>query len=252
MDKKELIKSLIKQANELSVEDQVGLDAFRKRACMILENILEDGGRYAAEILNTELYAEYPLDTYENHTALWEDGRKNIINILKIVLEKIELFGDRGAKKVEQSNRIFIVHGHDREMEAEVVLTVTRLDLDPIILHELPDKGRTVIEKFTDYGDVGYAIVLLSADDYGYSREESLKNAKLRARQNVIFELGFFIGKLGRERVLAIHREEEKFEFPTDISGVIYKPFDKRGAWKLELVKELRACGYKTSADKLK
>jgi predicted nucleotide-binding protein len=108
-----------------------------------------------------------------------------------------------------------------------------------------------LIEKFTDYSDVGYAIVLLSPDDYGYSKKDPPEKKKLRARQNVMLELGFFIGRLGRHKVLVIYREVEDFEFPSDYSGVLYKPYDDKEIWKFEIVKELKELGYNVSADKL-
>jgi predicted nucleotide-binding protein len=147
--------------------------------------------------------------------------------------------------------RIFIVHGRDEEMKQAVARTLEKLDLEPIILHEQPSKGRTIIEKFEDYSDVSYAIVLLSPDDLAYPKDSSSEKAKYRARQNVIFELGFFIGKLGRERVCALYKKAENFEIPTDYEGVIYIPYDKEGGWKLKLAQELKTCSFDIDANKL-
>jgi len=118
-------------------------------------------------------------------------------------------------------------------------------------LHEKLSEGRTIIEKFTNYSDVSFAVVLLSPDDMAYPKDQTPENAKPRARQNVIFELGFFIGKLGRNRVLVLYQEEKNFEMPSDYSGVSYTPYDNSGRWKFNLVKELKVCGYNVDANKL-
>lgn len=150
------------------------------------------------------------------------------------------------------SSKVFVVHGHDEEMKQAAARTLERLGLEPIILHEQPDQGRTIIEKFEDYSDVGFAVVLLSPDDMGYSRNESAESAKPRARQNVILELGFFVGKLGRSNVFVLFKNEDNFEIPSDYSGVIYQSYDGgSGAWRFELVQELSAAGYEVDANKL-
>ena len=148
------------------------------------------------------------------------------------------------------SNRIFIVHGHDEAMQVRVARTIEQLKLDPVILHEQPNKGRTIIEKFEDEAaDVGFAVVLLSPDDEG--RKTGDADFYPRARQNVVLELGFFYGKLGRGRVVALYNDAKGFEQPSDLSGVIYIPYDRRGAWRMALCKELQECGYDVSADDL-
>lgn len=140
--------------------------------------------------------------------------------------------------------KVFIVHGHNDAMKEATARVIEKLGLKAIILHEKANAGDTIIEKFTRHSDVGFAIVLLSADDYGYSKVEGAPKAKLRARQNVIFELGFFYGKLGRKRVVAIFEQSKEFEKPSDIDGVVYIPYGLDGKWKFDLVKELLEVGY--------
>lgn len=106
------------------------------------------------------------------------------------------------------------------------------------MLHLEADKGRTVIEKFEQCADVGFAVVLLTGDD-------ALENGALRARQNVILELGYFIGKLGRSRVCALKKGH--LEVPSDILGVLFKKVGSDGSWREELVRELAAAGYDVS-----
>ena len=157
---------------------------------------------------------------------------------------------DAGATTL-LTRKVFIVHGHDETMKEAVARALVKLDLEPVILHEQPNKGRTIIEKFSDYADVGFAIVLLSGDDFAYAKDSDVDNKKSRARQNVILELGYFIGKLGREHVLPLYKEEPDFEIPSDYSGVLFTSFDNKGMWQLNLVKELKACGFEVDANKL-
>lgn len=152
----------------------------------------------------------------------------------------------------DQSNQIFIVHGHDEEMKLAVARTLEKLGLEPIILHEQLNQGRTTIEKFESYSEnVSFAIVLLSPDDIGYKKDQSPRPSMFRARQNVILELGYFMGKLGRKNVFVLHRKESNFELPSDILGTLYTPFDPHNGWKLTLSNELKAAGYDIDFGKL-
>ncbi len=127
------------------------------------------------------------------------------------------------------------------------MLSLEKVGLDPIILHEKPNKGRTIIEKFEDYSDVAYAVVLLTADDVGGIRSSN-PNLQPRGRQNVVFEFGFFMGKLKRSKVCALY--QEGVEKPSDIDGLVYIPLDKSGAWKMKLAKELESAGLDFHLDK--
>ena len=187
----------------------------------------------------------------------WDRGKSETLNLLDTMLEELELFeaevGARASNVVSSdlSNRVCVVHGHDNRMKVAVARVLERLGLVPIILHEQPDRGRSIIEKFTDYSDVGFAVVLFSPDDVGYLKSELPEEPSPRARQNVILELGYFIGKLGRRNVLAlVHKGDGDLELPSDYSGVLYTAFVE-DRWQLRLVQELKASGYKVSADDL-
>jgi predicted nucleotide-binding protein len=150
------------------------------------------------------------------------------------------------------SKKIFIVHGHNNEMKESVARLIEKVKLTPVILHEQANGGKTVIEKLlVNSLDIAFAIVLLSADDMGYDKTEKPQTAKLRARQNVIFELGLFIGQLGRERVIALMETEVGFEKPSDYNGVIFVKYDSANNWKFELIKEFKEIGIPVSADDL-
>jgi predicted nucleotide-binding protein len=139
------------------------------------------------------------------------------------------------------------VHGHDGEAKEAIARFISeKLDLKPVILHERPNKGRTVITKFREEaGGVGFAVVLMTADDLGKSKAAT--ELTLRARQNVVFELGFFIGALGPERVAAVVKGD--IERPSDFDGVGYISFDKED-WRMKLGQELQHAGYKIDWNK--
>jgi predicted nucleotide-binding protein len=107
--------------------------------------------------------------------------------------------------------------------------------------------NRTIIEKLEGHSNVRFAVVILTPDDLGYPLGKS-ELMKTRARQNVIFELGFFIGKLGRDKVCALYKGD--VELPSDYSGVVYLPLDDAGAWKMDLAREIRASGLEIDLNK--
>lgn len=155
------------------------------------------------------------------------------------------------TKSKTENNKIFVVHGHDEGMKHAVARTLEKLNLAPIILHEQPNQGRTIIEKLEYYADMAsFAVVLLSPDDLGYKKGQIHESTKSRARQNVVLELGYFIGKLGRHNVATLCKNDPNFEFPSDYYGVLYIPFDNHD-WKGDLVNELRSSGYNVNANRL-
>lgn len=144
------------------------------------------------------------------------------------------------ATSVTDTRRVFVVHGHDEKAQQTIARFLEKLELEPVILSERPNEGRTVIEKFEANADVCFAIVLLTADDVGYPRDLP-DEARLRARQNVILELGYFVGRLSRARVCALCKGS--LELPSDIHGVAYITMDETDGWKLRLARELKQGG---------
>jgi len=142
----------------------------------------------------------------------------------------------------QSGSDVFIVHGHDESVKNEVASFIRELGLEAIILHEQANKGRTIIEKFEDHANVGFAVVLMTPDDVG-ARSGNESALKPRARQNVVMELGFFLGKLGRERVCALHKGN--LEIPSDYQGVLFVPLDRGVDWRESLRKEIEAAGIK-------
>lgn len=141
------------------------------------------------------------------------------------------------SKSEERNCKVFVVHGRDNEAKESVARFLENLSVKAVVLHEQPSFGRTLIEKFEAYSeDVAFAVILLTPDDIGGLNLEP-HELKSRARQNVILELGYFIARLGRLNVCALHKGG--VELPSDYEGVVYIEMDNFGAWKAKLAKEL-------------
>jgi len=138
-----------------------------------------------------------------------------------------------------RSKKIFIVHGHDEGARESVARYLEQLGLKPIVLHEVASVGLTVIEKIEAQADIGFAVVLLTPDDQGGVAGGELGP---RARQNVLLELGYFMGRLGRNRVCTLKKGE--VDIPSDFAGVVWQPMDNGGGWRQSLGKVLEAAGY--------
>jgi predicted nucleotide-binding protein len=184
--------------------------------------------------------------TFAELVGYWRDDVQSSLTRLRSIYRRLELFpapeGEAPAprQRTTRGTGVFLVHGSNDAAKSTVARFLERLNLNLTILHEQPDKGRTVIEKFEDNASVGYAVILLTADDVGAIRA-SPTDLQPRARQNVLLELGYFLGTLGRTHVCALR--EEGVEIPSDLAGVLYVPFDAAGAWKLRLAMEIKAAG---------
>ena len=160
--------------------------------------------------------------------------------------EQSEALPNRDDNDFLPSNKVFVIHGHDEAVRETVVRFLEKLQLESVILHEQTNEGRTIIEKFEDHADVGFAVVLLTPDDTGGSKRTP-DESRDRARQNVVLEFGYFLGKLGRNRVCALVKGN--IEKPSDLDGVVYVPLDEGDGWKLLLVRELKAAGFAVDAN---
>lgn len=159
------------------------------------------------------------------------------INKLRSITERLELMSPFERQRKVDLSSVFLVHGHD-EVRDSVARFLEKIGLRVIILEEQASQGRTIIEQFEQHAAVGFAVILLTPDDLGASAR-AVENLKPRARQNVIFELGYFCGSLGRHRVSALYKGE--VELPSDMHGVVYVTLDSGGGWRLRLFRELQA-----------
>lgn len=252
MDKLSLITELIEAVQKLGLKDEYELDRIKKRADMILNNIMPEKG-YSKQIHNINFWSMVYPTTVQYENERWESGRNELLNLLSAIKEEIELFDTEKQSTLGEDingSKVFIVHGHDEEMKQSVARFIEKFDLEAIILHEQPDKGRNVLDKLVQESkDACFAIVLLSPDDIGYNKNDKVEHS--RARQNVVLELGFFIGQLGKEKVCALYKNSSDFELPSDFVGTLYKQYNSSEAWKLELAKELKAAGIPIDMNKV-
>lgn len=136
---------------------------------------------------------------------------------------------------------VFLVHGRDDGVKNDVARFLEKIGLSPIILNEQINRGQTVIEKFENFAaKAHFAVILLTPDDSCSSPDSS--DIKLRARQNVLYELGYFTAALKRANTFVLKKGD--IDIPSDIFGILYEPYDTGGGWKLKLVQELNAAGY--------
>jgi predicted nucleotide-binding protein len=219
--------------------------------------------RMAANVLASNM----GIDVYriiKNKSELEElrDLRSRTLmrDLLKETLPQIVPKKRKAIAPKKPSKKVFIVHGRDYSPVKELKFILTKFGLKPIVLHEQPSGSRTIVEKLEKYSDVGYAFVVLTPDDIGSDIESlssilsspdklnledifEMKLAEKRARQNVVLEFGYFVGKLGRDHVCCLHKGD--IELPSDMHGIVYIPFEKSVNERRDtIVTELKAAGY--------
>jgi len=192
------------------------------------------------------------IEKDKNSAYFYETSVANILGILKGALSVAKkrdhsIVENLKNTKEVKDNIVFIVHGRNDTILQNIARFLEKIDIKPIILFEQAGKGQTVIEKLENHSNVGYAIVLLTPDDIGKFATED--NLKPRARQNVILELGYFIGKLRRNFVGVLY--DESVELPSDYRGVEYIKLDAEGAWRLKLAKEMKVAGLNIDMNKI-
>lgn len=245
VDRKEIIKDIVKPY--IMNEEFIVNGYFLRK-----ENILR------LKIMSTNQSAR-TLSKYENDNMpsglIMYVSPEDILNydnyITDITKELITdaKSGSVNEKQIEMSvtiksmdrNKVFIVHGHDTLAKVEVARFIEKLGFEPIILHEQVNEGMTIIEKIEKYSEVGFGIVLYTPCDIGYNSKDENKKYP-RARQNVVFEHGYLMAKIGRNNVCALVKNN--VETPNDVSGVVYLAMDEHGGWKLPLAKEMKSSGY--------
>jgi predicted nucleotide-binding protein len=182
-----------------------------------------------------------------NHTL------DSIIERLELIpVNKINSLLTSGINELSKldlnTKKVFVVHGHDEIAKTNLEIFLREIGLEPVVLHRQADEGLTIIEKFEKHSDVGYAFILLTPDEIAYikadeSKEDSERKKESRSRPNVIFEFGYFVGKLGRSRVCCLYKGD--VSLPSDVSGMIYKKFTNNiEEVGYSIIKDLKASGY--------
>ncbi len=245
--KLDLLQAQIDEGNDGRPAD---FSLWRQKTEVVLRNVVGD----ANPIYVNFQQIRYGLSVYSSGTPQHvfdearEAGVRQGIALLRAAQLEVSLSGGAPdptspSVPVPQGGRtVFVVHGHDEARKHEVARFLrAATGNEPVILHEQANAGGTVLEKFeTHAADAGYAVVIATGDDFGRAAHSA--EDRPRARQNVVFELGFFFGALGRPRVALLY--EEGVEIPSDIAGLVRIPLDSAGAWKMLLAREMDAAGH--------
>lgn len=220
--------------------------------------------RFSGDTPSSEYVREsptaYPMGMTVQERADYLTARiREKVRRLRSIAERLSLYDEdevkpttAGAHTGEAPRGIFLVHGHNTAAREEVARFLDRVTPEgATILHEQANQGQVLLEKFEKHGGTSaFAVVLLTGDDEGRlrSNEEGEQPLQPRARQNVVFELGFFVGALGRDRVAVLH--EDGVELPSDLHGLAYIPYPQ-AEWRVKLARELRDAGIDIDTDRL-
>ena len=259
----ELLERQINEINNIEFDNNRSekIHVFKSKTKQILRKIFSDPDEYTSALDDVQFTSGlYFLDGEDENLERYSfrDGVQHSISLLKGALSNVQLekeFLEEDSNKnlssskeatLKDKTKVFIVHGHDDGLKHEVALFLKHLGIEPIILHEQLDRGQTIFQKFNSHANVGFAIVLYTPCDIGRPAKLNEKGEqyqeKYRARQNVIFEHGFFAAKLGLENAIALKKGD--VEIPNDLAGVIYKEYDMAGSWKYQIARELDESGY--------
>ena len=225
------------------------VDLWYRNTRVTIENVFEDSQSHVRDFVGIWLGNIY-YQSDSLYQAQYIKRLEQSASRLQSMISEIEDFwpediqetnSQQTAKTTElpMGRKVFLIHGRNHGVKNTVARFLERLQLEPVIMMEQPNQGRTVIEKLEDTADTDFAVALLTPDDEG-GLIGGVQQA--RSRQNVILELGYSIGRLGRNRVCALVQGD--VEIPSDYYGVLYIPFDESGAWQQRLIGELKAAGF--------
>lgn len=257
MDKTALLEDLKKEIQSLKYEDVNDIDRLQRKTDMLIRNIFGEKSSYLNDFVNISFCSLHGHEVPNGDVWAmdWETDKARVINLIETMIDDISIFPENSKEDVSiqnklkmDKNKVFIVHGHDDGAVDKVARFVSKLGFEAIILHEQSSSGDTIIEKIIRYSDVGFGIVLYTECDIGGVKADP-QTFNPRARQNVVFEHGFLIGKIGRKNIVALVKGN--VEKPNDISGVVYISLDESQGWKLSLVREMRASGYDIDMNKV-
>jgi predicted nucleotide-binding protein len=231
------------------------VDGWHERNKLLVERIYDGHAKADSYFMKTETAQMQEKNAGAYPDAILRGFVKAGISFLDTCIEGLKLDTELanksgiGAPPAERvfSKKIFIVHGHNVGFRDAVARFISKIELEPLILGEQASEGKTIIEKFEKHADTPFAVVLMTSDEIA-STKQNPETKEKRARPNVVLELGYFIGKLGRDRVVVL--KEKNVAVLSDFHGVIYIELDTPGAWQMLLAKELKAAGIRFNAEK--
>lgn len=244
--KLQLLDQQIAEANEGEPAD---FEAWQQKTEVVLRNVLGTDSPILEWFQNNS-YSPVVWTTKTDPRPYKISGVRRAISMLESAKVELGLQQELSAaieptkdgRLPEAGREIFIVHGHNDARKHEVARLLRDLTGEPpVILHEQADMGRVLLEKFEQTAArTGFAVVIATGDDIGRAQREGGSD-RPRARQNVVFEMGFFFGALGRERTCVLL--EEGVEEPGDVAGLVYVPLDGAGGWRSTLARNIHAAG---------
>ena len=233
---------------------------WQRNTRVAIDNIFGLSSSQTQEFVNIQrsslpFHSDMNIEAWEQ--ASYNRGLDEATAILESMFSEVDEYWEEDGQEMEtpvasatleqtNTNQIFLIHGRDHGTRETVARFLENLGLEPVILQEQPDEGQTIIEKFEQYARVNFAVALFTSDDVGGLPDDGLQP---RVRQNVVFELGYFIGKFGRNRVRVLVKGAP--EIPSDYSSVLYIPLDEAEGWKLALGRELRNAGFEIETDRI-
>lgn len=257
-----------RRGNDADASPQKDQEELARELLTLLDRIRGEGYKdealiERAKVVNAQLapsylqlYGAVPLISTDYPPRIWwKRARENASQALAVAAAGLVAGNqEEGSSIVQHSRKVFIVHGREHGLKEAVARLVERLGYETVVLHEKPNQGRTLIEKFEQEADAAFAVVLLTPDDQGGLRasQDEPSVTSPRARQNVVWEFGYFAGAMGRARVAALVPNED-LEQPSDLSGIIYIPVRSIDdlEWRLNLAREMRAAGLDVDLNKL-
>lgn len=255
MDYKVLLNELKNSViNDVNYKDESKKDEIIKKLRLYIKKCFGDKSEYLIE-LEAIRFDSWNICYESMQRRAWQDGTEALLNLINIIIEELSLveeikteLSSDSDKTVALNNKVFIIHGHDEALKQEVARFIEKIGLEAVILHEQSDNSEAIIEKIERCSDVGFAVALLTPDDRVFANGSNGETKPAyRARQNVIFEIGFFIGRIGRNRVFTIVKGDN-IEILSDFSGIVYNKYYS-DYWKLNLIKVLKSVGYDVDAN---
>jgi predicted nucleotide-binding protein len=225
------LQNFIDEAEDFTEEHQIV--RWQSRVCAFLEYAHGAENKYTFEYL--ALNIDNKFDQLANQLGYLDAIVHNEPTSSEVPQESLPF---RNQTQRLTNRRVFVVHGHDNEAKEVTCRFIEKMGLEAVVLHEQPNEGKTIIEKLEHNADVAFAVILLTPDDRGASIADQ-ENFRFRARQNVMLELGYFLARLGRDRVCALLKGN--VEIPTDYRNVLHIEMDNDGGWKTKLFQELKS-----------
>lgn len=245
-----MLESCIESLETCSSDDRALIEWHEKTAEVLESIFLKNGENYLLE------HSGFVFDHWQSPTALESANRHRAVGLLRHVIKRLSASVNKTAntaRMTETTNNlseVFIVHGHDEAVREKIETVITKLGLVPIVLNKKANSGLTIAEKLEKLGKVGFAVVAFTADDLGGTvAQVAESDFEERPRPNVLIELGYFWGKLGRERLCILNAMGDGV--PSDLKGLGYTSLQNGDVWKFELAKELRSAGYNVDVNKL-